>query len=319
MPYVSNEMILKARQMDLLTFLQNYNPNELVRVSRNTYCTKEHDSLKISNGKWHWFSQNIGGVSALDYLVKVKGFDFIKAVEIINKQSAIITSPRVITKVEKDKPLLLPEKSPTNDVITKYLKGRGIDEEIIDYCIENKLIMESLPYHNLVFLGYDKEQNIKYATYRATNKSRVMGDCSGSKKDYSFRLLGTNDNEVHLFESAIDLLSYATLLKMNNQDFKEFNLLSLSGVYSPSKNLYDSKLPKAIENYLENYPNITRVIMHLDNDRQGKISAEGIKIALPFNLQVVNDPPRYGKDVNDFLCFKLKIKSKNERNYERWM
>lgn len=317
MPYVSNEMILKARQMDLLTFLQNYNPNELVRVSRNTYCTKEHDSLKISNGKWHWFSQNIGGVSALDYLVKVKGFDFIKAVEIINKQSAIITSPRVITKVEKDKPLLLPEKSPTNDVITKYLKGRGIDEEIIDYCIENKLIMESLPYHNLVFLGYDKEQNIKYATYRATNKSRVMGDCSGSKKDYSFRLLGTNDNEVHLFESAIDLLSYATLLKMNNQDFKEFNLLSLSGVYSPSKNLYDSKLPKAIENYLENYPNITRVIMHLDNDRQGKISAEGIKIALPFNLQVVNDPPRYGKDVNDFLCFKLKIKSKNERNYER--
>lgn len=317
MPYVSNEMILKARQTDLLTFLQNYNPDELVRVSRNTYCTKEHDSLKISNGKWYWFSQNIGGVSALDYLVKVKGFDFIKAVEIITKQSAIITSPRVITKVEKDKPLLLPEKSPTNDVITKYLKGRGIDEEIIDYCIENKLIMESLPYHNLVFLGYDKEQNIKYAAYRATNKSRVMGDCSGSKKDYSFRLLGTNDNEVHLFESAIDLLSYATLLKMNNQDFKEFNLLSLSGVYSPSKNLYDSKLPKAIENYLENYPNITRVIMHLDNDRQGKISAEGIKIALPYNLQVVNDPPIYGKDVNDFLCFKLKIKSKNERNYER--
>ena len=48
MPYVSPEDILQARQMDLLTYLQNYEPNELVRVSANTYCTKEHDSLKIS-------------------------------------------------------------------------------------------------------------------------------------------------------------------------------------------------------------------------------------------------------------------------------
>ena len=41
-------------------------PNELVRFSGNTYTTRTHDSLKISNGKWMWWSRGIGGNSALD-------------------------------------------------------------------------------------------------------------------------------------------------------------------------------------------------------------------------------------------------------------
>ena len=73
MPYVAAEAIEAARQIDLLSYLRTHEPNELVHVSGNTYCTREHDSLKISNGKWHWFSRGIGGRNALDYLVKVKG------------------------------------------------------------------------------------------------------------------------------------------------------------------------------------------------------------------------------------------------------
>lgn len=45
--------IEKARQMDLLTYLRTYEPDNLVRVTSNVYCTREHDSLKISNGKWY--------------------------------------------------------------------------------------------------------------------------------------------------------------------------------------------------------------------------------------------------------------------------
>jgi len=70
--YVTQEDIEQAKQMDLLTYLQSYEPQELMRISGNTYCTREHDSLKISNGKWHWFSREIGGKTALDYLIKVK-------------------------------------------------------------------------------------------------------------------------------------------------------------------------------------------------------------------------------------------------------
>jgi hypothetical protein len=69
--------------MDLLTYLQNYEPQELIHVSGGTYCTREHDSLKISNGKWNWFSRGIGGKTALDYLIKVKDYSFLEAVETI--------------------------------------------------------------------------------------------------------------------------------------------------------------------------------------------------------------------------------------------
>ena len=83
MRYIATEDVAKAKEMDLLTYLRNYEPQELVHVSGNTYCTREHDSLRISNGKWCWFSQGIGGRSALDYLIKVKGIPFTQAAEII--------------------------------------------------------------------------------------------------------------------------------------------------------------------------------------------------------------------------------------------
>lgn len=84
MPVVSKEEIANARKMDLLSYLRAYEPGELVRFSGETYCTRTHDSLKISNGKWYWFSQNIGGRSALDYLVKVKEMSFPEAVKMLN-------------------------------------------------------------------------------------------------------------------------------------------------------------------------------------------------------------------------------------------
>ena len=55
MSYIAAEDVAKAKEMDLLTYLRNYEPQELVHVSGNTYCTREHDSLRISNGKWCWF------------------------------------------------------------------------------------------------------------------------------------------------------------------------------------------------------------------------------------------------------------------------
>lgn len=89
MPYIPPEVVEKAREMDLLTYLKSYEPQELVHFGGNTYCTREHDSLKISNGKWCWFSRGIGGYSALDYLIKVKEMPFMQAVETIMGNVAV--------------------------------------------------------------------------------------------------------------------------------------------------------------------------------------------------------------------------------------
>ena len=81
MQIISKEDVQKAREMDLLTYLTYHEPGNLRHVSGTVYSTVEHDSLIINNGKWCWFSQGIGGRSALDYLIKVKGIPFREAVE----------------------------------------------------------------------------------------------------------------------------------------------------------------------------------------------------------------------------------------------
>lgn len=308
MPYIDAQAVAKAREMDLLTYLQNYEPNELVQFSDGTYCTRSHDSLKISNGKWMWWSRGFGGYSALDYLIKVRGLGFTRAVETIIGKCAV--EPPVYkeqSKNPKQKTLLLPDKSASNKVIYRYLCGRGIDRELIDLCVSEGRIFESLPYHNVVFVGFDKENKPRYASYRATKSMRILGDCSGSDKHYSFRLTNGESNTVHVFECPIDLLSYATLLKMKGYDYRRFSLLSLAGIYSPNKNKELIKVPVALENYLTEHPHTQRIVIHFDNDSKGREAAVALKNRLQDKYQVVDLPPSKGKDFNDFLCLQLNI------------
>ena len=317
MPYIAPEVITEAKRMDLLTYLREYEPGELVKFSSNTYTTRTHDSLKISNGKWMWWSRGIGGKSALDYLIKVRGMDFVQAVQTIMGNGSVNFPTCENIKSYEEQPLLLPEKSPTTDVVFDYLFGRGIDYEIISHCLKQELIIESLPYHNAVFIGYDESKEPKYAAYRATNQSRIMGDCTGSKKQYSFRLTAENTGEVHLFECAIDLLSYATLMKLEGKDWRQFNLVSLAGVYSPKQKIEDSKVPVTLGRLLEKDKTIKRIVLHLDNDIAGRKATKALQTILSDNYEVVDDPPQYGKDVNDFLCKRLGIKDKTERSFAR--
>ncbi len=317
MPYIAPEVITEAKRMDLLTYLREYEPGELVKFSSNTYTTRTHDSLKISNGKWMWWSRGIGGKSALDYLIKVRGMDFVQAVQTIMGNGSVSFPTCKNIKSYEEQPLLLPEKSPTTDVVFDYLFGRGIDYEIINHCLEQELIIESLPYHNAVFIGYDENKEPKYAAYRATNQSRIMGDCTGSKKQYSFRLTAENTGEVHLFECAIDLLSYATLMKLEGKDWRQFNLVSLAGVYSPKQKIEDSKVPVTLGRLLEKDKTIRRIVLHLDNDIAGRKATKALQTILSDKYEVVDDPPQYGKDVNDFLCKRLGIKDKTERSFAR--
>ena len=189
MAYYPPEVIQKAKQMDLLTYLKNYEPDELVHFSRDTYVTRTHDSLKISNGMWYWFSQSIGGKSALEYLIKVRDYTFLQAVETI-VGSVVAAPPKIYKSITKKTPdrLMLPKKAPNNDRVKSYLMGRGIDEDIIQECIDNDLIYQQFPNNNVVFVGYDQNKIARYAMYRGTNESNFKGEANGSHKAFSFQL-----------------------------------------------------------------------------------------------------------------------------------
>lgn len=68
MGWISEEQVVAAREIDLLTYLENREPHELVHSAPGEYRTITHGSLVISKGKWYWNRGQFGGVSALDYL-----------------------------------------------------------------------------------------------------------------------------------------------------------------------------------------------------------------------------------------------------------
>ena len=318
MPYYTEKQIDQARSIDLLTYLQSFEPTELVHVRGNTYCTREHDSLKISNGKWMWWSRGFGGNSALDYLIKVKGMQFMDAMKILTKEGTDLhdTDAKISRKPDCDvkRKLLLPDKSETNFEVIRYLTSRGIDSDVIKACIDEGLLYESLPYHNCIFVGFDETGNAAYAFYRATTGERLMGEAAGSDKRYSFRI-DRAGSTLHVFESAIDLLSYATIMKMRTGEWRAEPMLSLGGVYAPSTNNKQTKLPIALENMTQNQTQINTIALHLDNDYAGRSATRSISEQLGNKYIVRDEPPAYGKDCNDYL--QQLQRQKRKRQMER--
>ena len=232
MPYIPPEQVAQAKATDLLTYLRISDPGELLQLSPSEYCTKTHDSLKISNGKWMWWSRGIGGKSAVDYLIKVEGLAFFDAVQkVLDGGSKGFYPKEKAATTGNGKMLILPRPAPTNENVIRYLKERCIAEDVITSCVRNGSIYESLPMNNAVFVGFDERGHPRYAALRGTNGSGFKGDVYGSDKRYSFRQLNPESDTVHLFEGAIDLLSYMTLKQMQNEDPVSDNLISLSGVY----------------------------------------------------------------------------------------
>ena len=318
-PYVQidPDVLERVRQIDLLSYLREFEPSNLVKVkgTSNVYCTAEHDSLKISNGKWYWWSRGFGGYSALDYLIKVKEYDFVEAVEILTGQTMADWKPPAPKKNEP-KVLLLPLKNKDCNRVIQYLFGRGIDYQLIQECIADGIIFESADYHNAVFIGKDESGTPKYAACRGTISS-FKRDASGSDKRYSFRILARSPcASVHLFEAAIDLLSYATYLKCEGRDYKAENLLSLSGVYQPKKEIKDSKIPVALTTFLKANPQINTIYLHLDKDKAGRLCTAALKELLQKDYRIVDEPPPVGKDFNDFLMSYLGI-ARQKQSRER--
>ena len=310
MQLISDEDLARAREMDLLTYLTYYDPGNLRHVSGSVYSTVEHDSLIINNGKWCWFSQGIGGKSALDYLIKVKQIPFREAVErLIGYISEPL--PPVKPREEPPKEFKMPELNSDPSRAAQYLIGRGIDPEIVQWCIDHKLIYETTKYQNVLFVGYDREGIPRYGAVRSIF-GNFKGDVQGSDKRIAFRLVkAQHPRKVHVFEAVPDLLSFATLVKLEGKNWHKETYLSLAGIGGTS-------LPRALEQFLKDYPDVTHIYLHLDNDEPGRKAAQRIAEILSPKYHIRNRPPPEGKDYNEYLKIQLsKPRPKKKETYKR--
>ena len=204
-------------------------------------------------------------------------------------------------------------------------KAKEPPKDIVGYSIREGLVLSPATLStmrtvsNAVFVGFDNEHKPAYAAKRGLYNKQVVEngkvknnsfrqEVSGSSKSYSFymRDVTGKSNSIHLFEAAIDAMSYATLIQLYSSDFSNKNLLSLGGAQSGKDNKFDPEkvtLPLALEQIFSNeQSNISKVYIHFDNDEAGikhakslseKLSRRGIE-------NEVKLPPN-GKDFNDFL------------------
>jgi len=178
MPWITEEQKKLAKEVDLLTYLQATEPNELIATGPNEYRTVTHGSLVISNGLWIWNRGQLGGRSALDYLMKVRGMGFVDAAEAVlgsttgwsssmffndhtNNHGSTADSKKCvssdhphdtsfslpvkkITKPKEKKKLFLPKSVSIPHKAVKYLRQRGIHSDVIGQCLKAGILYESI-------------------------------------------------------------------------------------------------------------------------------------------------------------------------------
>ena len=320
MPYIPKEAIEEAKRIDLLTYLRKENPNDLVHIGGGQYMLRSHDSLKISNGLWHWFSRGIGGKTALSYLVEVEGLSFMDAALRLSRSfdghAASMRQERELAEKEKREPrflekeIRLPKRHDDNNLVFRYLtKGRSIDPAVVRLFLQSGDVYESKHcdgrsgrvFTNAVFAGRDMEGAIRQAAIRGID-SGYKGEAAGSDKRYSFSISPKESDTVHVYEGAIDLMSYLTLLKKHGKQPCKDHHISLSGIFAPSRDGGGQRMPLALCQILKTRPEITKTVLHLDNDPPGRLSSASlIEVLGKVGISAIDSPPAAGKDVNDFL------------------
>ena len=279
----TEEQIARANLTDLVSFL-NAQGEQLVKSGRE-YRWKKHDSVTISGNRWYRHSQSKGGYP-VDFVMEFYYATFPEAVKMLIGEEG---EGRQKSCPAPSKDFRLPEKNKDNEMIVKYLtESRELEKNLVMEWIVRGDIYEEKKHHNVVFIGRDADGIPRYAHCRGTGEMKYRGDVAGSDKAFGFCHRGT-DNQLFVFEAAIDLLSFIQLFP---KDWKKRSYLSLGGVSSV-----------ALMTFLSERPQITSVFLCLDNDQAGNEACEKLAGEISEGYSVIRLKPSR-KDWNEILCDK---------------
>ena len=201
----TEEQIARANQTDLVSFL-NAQGEQLVKSGRE-YRWKKHDSVTISGNRWYRHSQSKGGYP-VDFVMEFYYATFPEAVKILIGEEG---EGRQKFCPAPSQDFRLREKNEDNEIIIKYLtEKREIEKKLVEEWINRGDIYEEKKHHNVIFVGRDADGIPRYAHCRGSGEITYRGDVAGSDKSYGFSYRGT-DNQLFVFEAAIDLLSFIQL------------------------------------------------------------------------------------------------------------
>lgn len=304
-----------AKSVDLVAVAASlgYTPKRI----GNYYTLKEMDSMRIYN-RSHWcrfsrrYEKGENGGSQIDFLRVFAGMDVKEAVfwlldfagyrRINDTREKPILKYQVAYKEVEMKPFVLPQPAHSNDYLYEYLTNdRAISRDVVNFFVNQGLIYESMPYHNVVFKGNDKDGVTRFASMRGVFDKQgkpFKCDVPGNDKRYGFNIANEESTELVVFEAAIDLMSYMDI----HRDF-ESNMIAFGMVADAP-----------LETFLKEHPQISSIKFCLDNDKAGRNATEMLMekyYQLDYDV-TDSPPPKVCKDYNEWL-----VKAKAERMPEQ--
>ena len=277
-----------ARQVDIAELLRSQ--GETLKRSGSEYEWRDgSQKVTVRGNLWYHQYEQVGG-DAVDFVRWFCNMDFPQAVNYLLGKHGDTLQRAEPVKREPLKPFTLPPKNENMRRVYAYLLNRrGIDRDVLNAFVHQKMIYESADYHNAVFVGYDENGIARHAHKRGTSsESTYKGNAESCDPRYSFHWTGM-DNRLYLFEAPIDMLSFISLHKDN---WRSHSYATCCGVSD-----------QVLWQMLKDNPNIGYVNLCLDNDEPGQKANNRISDKL-FTQRIPPEiliPTR--KDWNENLLF----------------
>lgn len=252
--------IERARKANLPEYLIKHG-YALSRVGQGNYRWPGLGGMIIKDNFWHCFSTDEKG-NAIDFLVKILGMDFKKAVfELVGySPDRHVQLPVIKTIKELEIPVRAQDE---RRVIAYLIQKRRLPLSLVMDQIRAGRLYQDLN-GNCVFPCLDYDNKLVGAILRGTSDKRYAGLCPGHNPLFGWRLPAANQDlaTVTIFESPIDALSYIVL---QNCQAVHSHVLAMAGVRVD-----------AVLKYLTQYPGVKQVILAVDHDDAGDRFCEKI-------------------------------------------
>lgn len=302
--YIDFNILNEYRNYDCINFLENIKSlNFNIKILSYNYIKAKNNNFNFVIKNNYFYDNNTGfnDKGLLNLVMYVFKFNLNESIKYIseNKKKYSFSYFSFGNKVEKTlsnefgkifvtnkNPLDLPkyDKNKINNVKNYLINKRFLDKYIINNLINQKMIYSD-KYNNCIFLNEKKN----FCTMRGISNIKYVS-CRGIP-DFIVYKKGL-ENDIYLFESPIDSLSYMTL----NPE-KRGHFVSTNGSMMINKFIKYNILDKCKNLYL-----------CLDNDIQGETYCKNIiqEIKNNFNkINIIRIKPKY-KDFNeDLINFKI--------------
>ena len=288
------DRVRQARQTNLALWLRQNN-EPLKRAGRWWYI-EGCDSLRIQGNMWYRYSQGKGG-NPVDFLVDYYGLSPKKAIERLTQYAGCSVDKN--SRVEKenknteaafDLNAIVP--APDERRILAYLiKTRGVSADIVLTEIQNGQLIQESQTGNAVFAMKNEAEDIVGAEVVGTlSNIRFKSIKVGSASGYGYTV-GQKQNPRYIlyFESAVDLLSFITIMRSRAKPLTAYLLVSMAGLKF-----------EVIRKSLRVFGNSAAIpVLCVDNDKAGcKFIAQCLT---PYPAAIIKQPDKNFKDWNDQL------------------